>query len=295
MIINNIQYFSLHDGPGIRTTIFVQGCNLNCAWCQNPETMSKTPMVCYESEKCINCGACATVCINNAHKFKGGVHIFDSSRCISCQKCVDACIPNAMKKIGNEIDRKELVKKLERDIRLYELSGGGVTISGGEPLLISSEISNLCQMLKQMKIHVAIDTTLNVPWVNIEKCIGFADLFLVDLKIINSDEHYKFTSVYNELILDNIKRLSETAQIQIRIPIIGGVNDSVENIENSAKFISSLGGNVVVSELLQYHDFGVEKAKKCGMKQDKFPIPSMNQMNALLNVLDKYKLNARIG
>lgn len=295
MLINNIQYFSLHDGPGIRTTVFVQGCNLRCAWCHNPETCSMRASISYDQAKCINCNACMEVCPVGAQKSIDGKHVFHPEKCIVCRKCLDACCTNALAELGFEIEQDELVARLLRDKRWYDLSGGGVTFSGGEPLLFAFEISLLCETLKKNNVHSAIDTALNVPWENIDCCINYADLFLVDLKIFDPSVHQKYTGVSNVLIKTNLQRLAQTAQVYIRIPVVGGVNDTTQNMRETAEFIVSLGHNVLMTELLAYHDFGVAKARKCGIEQQRFQVPTSEQLDEYVQLFNELGLNACLG
>ncbi len=258
-IIFDIQRNSFVDGPGIRTTVFFKGCNLKCRWCHNPESQSpKRQMMVYKN-KCIGCGKCAEVCPN---KLKS---------CDFCGRCEIYCPEDARKICGREYSADEVLSEIEKDRAFYDNSGGGATFSGGECML---QLDFLCEILKKCKengIHTAVDTAGNVPWESFERILPYTDLFLYDVKAVSGELHRNGTGVSNELILENLKKLSRCADIIVRIPVIGGYNDNREEMKKAAEFLHGLGIKKV--ELLPYHAMGENKYDAIGMKCEKFHVP----------------------
>lgn len=262
-LVSNIQRFSLDDGPGIRTTVFLKGCNLGCKWCHNPECMQPEKSLQFNPRQCINCGACAAVC-TKCHTFMDGQHIFDRTRCDLCMQCVTHCPANALMVNGKEMTTDEVMDILLRDTQFYRMSCGGVTFSGGEPLLQLPFLLTLLKKCKQAGLHTAVDTAGNVNWHALEAVIPFTNLFLYDIKAISSGIHKKATGVDNEAILSNIQRLSERGcTIWIRVPVIPGINTDVE-MEQIAGFLEGLG-SVEKVELLPYHRYGIGKYAMLGL------------------------------
>ncbi len=288
LIINQIQHFSLHDGPGIRTTVFLQGCNMRCAWCHNPETWSKNMSISFTNFRCLQCGACVDVCPVHAHEILESTHYFDVSKCILCEKCIEVCCTKALEKCGYLMEVQELYEDLIQDWRLYEISGGGVTFSGGEPFLQAAALGEICKKLQNSGIHTAVETALGLPWNVIEKAADYVDLFLTDCKIFNNSKHKKYTGMDNEIILENLKRLVQIRKVAIRVPIIKGVNDDKENAEKTAEFLKELGQNILSVELLPYHNFGVEKAIHLGISQQEFVEPDKKQLDILRQIYQSY-------
>lgn len=286
--VNQIQFFSLHDGPGVRTTVFLQGCNLRCAWCHNPETWNAAHTIIFDRGRCLGCHACERQCPGNAHRWEEGVHFYDREKCMDCGSCVEACIPGALKRNGRIDTTENICKILMRDARLYELSGGGVTFSGGEPLLQRDGVLELSQMLKQEQISLAVETALALPWDTVELFARFMDFFLVDCKMMEEQKHIRYTGVSNQRILENLKRLSQIKDISIRIPVVAGVNDDMENAIHTAEFLGALGSHVKNVELLPYHDYGVAKALWAGVEQEVFEPPKEEQLKLLQGVYENY-------
>jgi pyruvate formate lyase activating enzyme len=220
-LITNIQKCSIHDGPGIRTTIFFKGCSMKCSWCHNPETQSYVPEIMYNREKCNLCGSCIKACSKGALTLRDhSIHI-DSHLCTLCGKCIDYCINNTKEIIGTTYTVSELMKEIEKDKIFYDESGGGVTLSGGEVMTQIDFVTDLVKICKSKGISVAIDTCGHVNYESFEKIINYVDLFLYDIKIMDPTLHEKYTSVNNELILSNLEKLSRTkTNINIRIPLI---------------------------------------------------------------------------
>lgn len=263
-IIFDIQRFSIHDGPGIRTTVFLKGCKLHCFWCHNPESIESYPEIQIVPFRCIGCGKCVVVCPANARKKINEIIEYSRELCKRCGKCVDVCYAGATVWIGKVMTVKEIMDEVERDDAFYKRSGGGVTFSGGEPMLQKDFLKRLLEECKKRRIHTAIDTSGNVSWQSFEEMLPFIDLFLYDVKLIDEDKHRKFTGVSNKKILKNLKNLVDNhAKIIIRIPVVHGVNDSVEEIEKIATFIKELD-SVECTELLNFHQLGSGKYKSLG-------------------------------
>ena len=262
LLVSQIQNFSLHDGPGIRTTVFLQGCNLRCKWCHNPETWKKESILSYTENKCIGCGQCIEICPSGAQQIQNGQHIYERTLCTVCGKCVEICCTEALEIVGSYYSAEELSELLLRDRRLYEISEGGVTFSGGEPMMQAEILYDLCNRLQKEHISVAFETALAFPWKVIHRMTECADLFLVDFKMFDNEKHKEYTGTENTLIKENLKKLVNYRPIMIRLPIIKGINDEIENAVATADFFAALGRNIKSVEFLPYHDFGVEKANK---------------------------------
>ena len=262
----NISRGSLSDGDGIRTVVYLKGCPLSCKWCHNPESWKAIPQVLFYPTKCIGCGRCLDVCEFGCHKNQDGEHIFDRTNCTGCLKCSSACPSGALASCGEQKDIDEIYTELKKDIHYFEKSSGGVTFSGGEALIYPDFLQKILSMCKQDKIHTAIETSLYAPFENIEKIADLIDLFIVDIKLFDSDKHKEFTGVKNELILQNLEKLSKIhSNLWIRIPLIPDVNDDEQNLENTARFIKSLGGCVKKVELLKYNNLAPSKYRALGI------------------------------
>jgi len=249
----DIKRLSVHDGPGIRTTIFLKGCSLCCRWCHNPESISPKPEIGLLKRKCVGCGKCAEVCPNGAHILRDGVHVFDRSKCSVCGKCVEACLTGALEYYGRKISVKEAVGAVLEDKTFYSKSGGGCTISGGEPLLQAEFCAEVFKRLRNEGIHCAIDTSGAVKWESFKTILPYTDMFLYDVKHTNDKLHREHTGGSNRGILDNLKRLSECGvPIEIRIPTIPGFNADEESLAAIGELLSGLS-NIVEVRLLPYH------------------------------------------
>lgn len=292
-MIMNIQKYSVHDGPGIRTTVFLKGCPLNCWWCHNPESQNIDFQIMYFKDRCTGCGICEKRCPENAIKIKDGKAIIDHEICTLCGKCEDFCPNEARKFVGKYMTTTELMKEIKKDEIFYEESGGGVTFSGGEPLVQIDFLQNMLKLCKEEEIHTTVDTSGYSKWENIEKIIDHTDLFLYDIKIMDDYRHNKYMGVSNKVILENLKRLSQAeSNIYVRIPIIKGVNDDIENIQSTIEFLKDI--NILQVNLLPYHKMGMEKYDRLSMdyRLTGDEKPSEEVMNSLLK---KFKiLNKRI-
>ncbi len=273
-LILDIQKMSTEDGPGIRTTVFFKGCNLSCAWCHNPESILPYPEVIWLQPRCIGCGACLEACSHGAlRSLEEGIAI-DRQTCRRCMACAKACPTGAMEQKGKLYSVEELTSELLKDRAYFEKSGGGVTISGGEPLLQAEVAIEVLQKLNEAGIHTALDTAACVPHTVLEAAVEYADLLLLDIKLYDDALHRKFTGHGNRLILDNMKSIAVYAGIRnkriwIRTPVIPGATDNPENIAAIARFISELTeGPVERWELCAFNNLCRDKYARLGRSWD---------------------------
>lgn len=285
--IINIQKYSIHDGDGIRTTAFFKGCPLKCTWCHNPESQSYAREVLYYTERCTGCTACAHACPNKAIIDKHGHVDTDRSRCDLCGTCLDYCLNNAREIVGKQYSIPELVKELTKDAMFYEESHGGVTLSGGEVMAQDMDyIEELVKRLHRQGIDVTIDTCGQAPYENFRRILPYVSTFLYDFKLMDSEQHRKYTAFGNETILDNLKRLSaDGARIYIRIPTIEGVNADDGNMRAIIAFLKEYV-NVAQVNLLPYHNTGKSKYEKLARtyEGEAFAAPSSERMEELLDL-----------
>jgi pyruvate formate lyase activating enzyme len=268
-IVFDIQRFSIHDGYGIRTTVFLKGCNNACAWCHNPESLSLKPQLQFLSDKCIGCGKCLEVCKNGAITEAG----FNREKCIVCGKCAKECCTGAREVVGKEMSASAVLEEVLKDKLFYDNSNGGMTVSGGEPMIQSEFLEELLKLAKNAGLNTAIQTAGNVDFSLYENVLPFLDFIMYDIKAFSDDIHKKYTGVSNIRILNNVKKLSEKhIKLIIRTPVITGVNDSEEEIENITKYIKDFK-NLDYYELLSYHKLGLGKFERLGMLMGQEFIP----------------------
>ena len=288
--------FAVHDGPGIRTTFFLKGCPLHCLWCHNPESLSPQPELAYYAHKCLHCGECSAVCPSGSHSMQGDEHHFKRSTCTVCGLCEAACLGRALRLYGKRITPEEAVALALEDRIFYEQSGGGVTLSGGEPLFQAEFCLELLKQFKAVGLHTALDTCCFVPRPALEAVLPVTDRFLVDFKHADSSEHRKLTGQGNERILDNLRFLSERgAEIEIRIPFVPGCNDSDENMERTGELLGEL--KIESVKLLPYHALARSKYAAVERK-DTMPeteAPSPEQIAHAAAILRNHHLNACSG
>jgi pyruvate formate lyase activating enzyme len=263
-VVFNIQRYSIHDGPGIRTTVFLKGCPLSCLWCQNPESQSIKPELFYNTERCVGCGKCITICPAKAIEMGDGKVATDRNICTGCGLCVDACPEDARELMGKYMTVEEVVEEVMKDTIFYQRSGGGVTLSGGEPFAQPAFSANILRLCKEAGAHTAIETCGYTPWEIMEQVLQYTDLVLYDIKHMDPAEHIKLTGVSNDLILENARRIWHERHIPlwIRVPVIPGYNDSPANIDALAGFIVNELSPFLQVYLLPYHRLGESKVQQ---------------------------------
>jgi pyruvate formate lyase activating enzyme len=263
-IIFDIKKFSIHDGPGIRTTVFLKGCPLHCDWCHNPEGMNPKPEIQFWDQRCISCWDCIGECEAGALLQVAGIRQHETVMCESCGQCAEVCPTEATQLIGQSLTVPEIMAEIEKDVLIYDESGGGVTFSGGEPLLQIDFLNAVLKACKEHGIHTTVDTSGYTSPERFERIRPWVDLFLYDVKIMAEDRHIKHTGVSNRRILSNLKALSQAGEeIVARIPIIPGINADTENIRRSGEFLKSLD-NLRQVNILPYHRSATEKYHRIG-------------------------------
>lgn len=299
-IVFNIQKFSLHDGEGIRTTIFFKGCGLSCLWCHNPESQTSKPQLMRYEERCTKCGACVKACPHNALSFdENNVLQVDYSKCITCGICVDHCAYDALEIAGKEYTADELVNEAKKDIILYEESGGGVTLSGGEVMVQPKKfLLSLVKKLNRLGINVAIDTCGFAPWETFEAIAPYVNTILYDLKTIDEKIHDFYIGKGLDVVLSNLIKLDKiNANINIRIPIIEQVNAKLDDMEKVADFLTSNKIKVKQINILPYHKAGTGKYERLGLvyKDDLMSVPSNEKMEEIKSLFEEKGYNVIIG
>lgn len=272
--ITTIQRLSIHDGPGIRSTVFLKGCNMRCRWCHNPETWQTGPSLQQVQDKCICCGHCIQACPSGAISVTDGHIRIDRALCTVCGRCADACVSRSLTLIGEQVTPEELLRRVLRDKVHYDNSGGGVTLSGGEPTLQKDFCKEFLRLCKDAGLHTAIETNLACPEKTLDELIPLVDLWMCDLKIADDGKHRLNTGVSNATTLRNLAHLSsERVRLVVRTPVIPGVNDSEQDLRALCEFIKDL--NLEYYELLPYHSMGLYKFPTLGMEN---PLPPTDDM-----------------
>lgn len=261
--IYNIQRMSVHDGPGLRTTVFLKGCPLKCLWCSNPESQKATPQMMYFENLCTGCGGCAEVCPNDAVAIQDKKSVWDIEKCTDCGKCAEVCPSKAREMSGKEMTVEEVMKIVRKDALFYENSGGGVTFGGGEPTSGGQFFLDMAQAARDEGFHVTVDTCGYCPEERFDKTIELADLFLFDCKHMDPEQHKKLTGVDNTIILRNMRAaLASGKEVHIRMPLMPDMNDSDENIAAMADFFKEFGRDEI--EVMPCHAFGRSKYAALG-------------------------------
>lgn len=262
-MLMDVQRYSIHDGPGIRTTVFLKGCHMVCKWCHNPESQHPEAEMLFYEEQCVNCMSCVSLCDRKAHRVEDGIHKMDLAVCRNCPKleiCAQNCPSQAMRLCGQEMDTTELLDKVLADRDFYG-EEGGVTFSGGEPLLQDDFLAEFLPLCKKNGISTCVDTTLNVEWERVEKLLPFIDLFLVDIKFMDEDNHKKYTGIDGKLTVENLRRLSERNKpVILRMPLIAQINDTDQEAADRRKLLEGLS-NVQRVDCFAVTNHGAAKYK----------------------------------
>lgn len=299
-LIFDIKRYAINDGPGIRTTVFMKGCPLSCVWCHNPEGVSSRKQKLYTKKKCIGCRTCVENCPQKALALTPEGIVTDNALCHLCGKCAEGCPALAMEISGTEYSVDYLMKEIEKETVFMDRSEGGVTFCGGEPLLHPDMLLELLHRCGDLGIHRAVDTTLFAGEEIVKEVMQHSELFLVDLKHMDTVKHKLYCGVSNELILSNLRMVAEVGHaFHIRIPLIEGVNADEENITRSAAFLSSLPWPHRTVNLLLYHDIGKNKHEKLGTVYNPvhYPMatPSEETVERCKAIFSMYNINVIIG
>ncbi len=292
--ITDIKRFAIHDGPGIRVTVFFKGCPLSCWWCHNPECIAFSPQLVHYESRCMGCLECVRVCPTGALEKGAEGPVIHREKCIYCRECEKMCPTGAMEVAGRRVSVGYLIKEVEKDLPFMRNSGGGLTLSGGEPLAQADFAEALLREAKGRGIHTAVDTCGHVPFSVFERVCPFTDLFLYDLKFMDREKHRKYTGVYNNLILENLEKLlTMKAEVQVRIPVLPGINDS--EMKDMAAWLSLKGVKDVV--LLPYHRAGEVKYSRLGMnyRLKGMRPPSKQQLDEIKGLFEREGIKVKVG
>lgn len=297
-IVFDIQKFCTHDGPGIRTVVFLKGCPLRCKWCSNPESQAMKPEIVYNKSKCMGCLACVKTCSSGAIKFDSAARALsiDRNKCIRCFKCSDDCVTEAITVKGEEKSVDEVVNEVMKDEVFFRQSGGGVTVSGGEPLCQHDFAASILKAVKSRDINTAIETTGYGKWENLHKLLQYTDIVLYDIKHIDSHMHKEGTGVENSIILENLKRIVEMKKrVIVRIPVIPNFNMDEESIGNIIQHLKSLKISEV--DLLPFHQLGKQKYNFLGLEYELKDLKPVEEENIewIKNAFKKEGISLCIG
>jgi len=295
-LVFDIKRYAIHDGPGIRTTVFLKGCPLSCLWCDNPESQRYTREFIFWPERCLHCDSCVHVCREKAIIKNEGYKEVEETKCNYCGDCIQQCYSDALQIIGREMNVDELVKEVEKDVDFYRESGGGVTFAGGEPFSQPDFLIDVLVACKERNLDTAIETCGFAPWDLLERASPSLSLLLYDIKLIDEGKHRAFTGVSNRLILSNLERIAALNQVIVRMPLIPGVNDDEENIKATGTFLSRLR-KIEEVHLLPYHRLGVSKYEKLKKeyKLHKIVPPVQDGIEAVRRALEQFGLRVNVG
>lgn len=297
-LVFDIKRYAINDGPGIRVTIFMKGCPLACRWCHNPESISRKVQKMYTKSKCIGCGECVRICPISACELTADGIVTDEELCVACGACAQICPAKATEMTGQPYSAGDLLALIERERPFFDQSGGGVTFSGGEPLLHPEYLCEILDACGRQGIHRTVDTSGMVKTRTLLQVANRTDLFLYDLKLMDTKKHKEWTGAGNKLILKNLTVLAESgAEIQIRIPLIKGVNDDDDNIEATARFLSGLPGSRKPVNLLPYHNVAAGKFSKLGkaFRSSNMSEPDASDLERVVAGFTEHGLRATVG
>lgn len=297
-LVFDIKRYAINDGPGIRVTIFLKGCPLSCRWCHNPESISPQVQKMYTESKCIGCGECVDICPVQACELTPAGIVTDQELCENCGQCAEVCPAKATEMSGHYQSVTDLLKVIEDERPFFDQSGGGVTFSGGEPLLYPKFLKEILDACGHLQIHRTVDTSGLAKTKTLLEVAKRTDLFLYDLKLMDPDQHKKWTGIGNKRILKNLQALAKTgADIQIRIPLIKGVNSDAENIEATAVFVAALPGPLKTIKLLPYHNLAAGKSAKLGQSYEAGPMtePDEKDLTRVTEQFAAHGLTASVG
>lgn len=295
-IIFNVQKFCVHDGPGIRTTVFFKGCPLHCLWCHNPEGQTHAKQLLWNHEKCMLCGRCIEICPAHAIGRSDGTLSYDARLCLRCGRCAEACVNNAREIVGVEYTIGELLDEIERDRPFYDQSGGGVTLSGGEAMSQIEFVAELAAACRKRGISVAVDTCGAAPFGDFERIMPYVERFLYDVKVMDPALHRRYTGRDNRQILDNLRRLAaDGANVNLRLPLIEGVNADDANIGAVIELAAQL--HIRDVNLLPYHKIGQDKYARLRRRrrQTEMAAPSQARMDQIRTMFEERGFCVRIG
>lgn len=292
-LVFDIKHYAIHDGPGIRTTVFLKGCSLNCPWCHNPESKRHQPEFMWNSSRCIGCKSCVEVCPEGAVRLSERLEV-NESLCTQCLRCIEICYSGALELVGYEMTVDDVVEEIMKDRVFHEESGGGVTFSGGEPLTQPHFIKELLDACHNLEIHTAVDTCGYAESKVITELIGSVDIWLYDLKHMDQEKHKVTIGVSNKLILKNL-RLLKDENVIIRLPLIPGFNDDIINLQVTGLFLRENGFKDIC--ILPYHSAGTDKLERLYSQQPIFNAipPDIEKLNWAVELLEEYGLTVKIG
>jgi pyruvate formate lyase activating enzyme len=301
-IILKIQKYAIHDGPGIRTLVFLKGCPLRCLWCCNPESWELSPEIIFIKQRCIYCGNCVKICYNKAIEVNENNKTIDEGRCTLCGRCLEICVARAIELLGKRMSVEEVMNVIEEDKIFYAVSGGGVTLSGGEPAFQFDFSMELLKECRKRGVHTAIETSGYTKWAVLKKLGEFVDLFLYDIKVIDRKKHIAFTGVPNDIILRNLERLVESGKSTIiRYPLIPEHNDSNEDIDALTNLAFNLNSkNNIINEvhIMPYHRYGAYKYNllRINYKLKNLRSPAQDEVNRVKEkILKELNIEVKIG